>query len=734
MFKNHRSGVSGALLFLLIVSLLPFSYNCIKMPADPVLPKWDTQLTIPLINKTFYFSDIINKDPKFDTSGGTILYKPSSKDIGFKQGIPASVFQMPSPRGNKIDQQMGAVPVSLGVPPSITLSPSQLGLPTGTIPPAPIGKDTSFPVNNVLGDSTSYKWLIYDSGQMTLTVANNFQFSIQFVGNTVQLVNLDDTTQVVGTFAFTGPIAAGTSVPSSTVQLAGKRMYAGLKLKATIQTISMPGKTITSTDNITATLGLANGLISTALVNTLNFSETDVITVPDSAVQLDDSIKVKLAKFQSGKMNVRIVNNAALSLTVEFKIAELIDQSTNQPYRLPGTNPTTGYVTIPPKDSLVAVIDMSKQNFVSRERSGSDTLVTQYLHFSLGMKTLSAGTNQFSVVSKTDNVIADVQPDPLQTFVLQEVQGKVPPQSIDINQTVDAGIGDIGNRLTLTAFNSNIQLSARILSTGLFPTNLVMKVYAIDKRGNIGDSVLIRNSDDIANNRNYHRIVPGVVDVVPIPSSDINTLMNSFLATKQELPSKFLLKGYALVSPLDVYNNPSTQFGVGIGGVKQSDSIFVSLDYAIPVQIGIQNAIMKDTVSISANVGDTAQVNLIQEGKVFFKLSNTLPLGLEVRSKLLKPNPADSSKPSLTDPPVLLLDTIRVEGSQDHSTKSSFTYVSLTGEEATKLSQASHTAIDIRFGTTVNNGTTPVTFNRNDSISVRTAASIKFRVDFDRLK
>lgn len=732
MRTTHRSGVSGAFLRLLIMSLLPFSFHCIKTPADPVMPKWDTQLTIPLINKTYYFSDIVNKDPKFDTSGGTILYKPSSKDIGFKQGIPASVFQMPSPQGNTIDQEMGAVPVSLGIPPSVSVTASQLGLSTGTVPPS-TPDPPAISVNQTLGDSTSYKWLIYDSGQMTLSVKNNFQFSIQFVGNSVQLVNLDDTTQVVGTFTFTGPIASGATAQSGTVQLAGVRMYAGLKLKASIQIISWAGKSIASGDNITATLGLTNGLISTALVNTLNFSETDVITVPDSAVLLDDSIKVKLAKFQSGGMKVRIINNAALSLTVEFKISELIDKTTNQPYRLPGTNLTTGYVTIPPKDSLVAIIDMNTQNFVSRERSGSDTIVTQYLHFSLGMKTLSlADTTQFSIVNKTDNVIADVQP--VQSFVLQEVQGKVPPQSIDINQTVDAGIGDIGNKLTLTAFYSNIQLSARIFSTGLFPTNLVLRVYALDKGGNIGDSVLVRNSDDIANNRNYHRIVPGVVDIVPIPPSDINILMNSFLATKQELPSKFLLKGYALVSPLDVYNNPSPQFGVGIGGVKQSDSIFVALDYAIPVQVGIQNAVMKDTVSISANVGDTAQVNLIQEGKVFFKLSNTMPLGLEVRSKLLKPNPADSSRPSLTEPPVLFLDTIRVEGSQDHSTKSSFTYVSLTGEEAAKLSQASHTAIDIRFGTTVNNGTTPVVFNRSDSITVRTAASIKFRIDFDRLK
>ena len=155
----HRNTLHRAAVYLLTVLLAPFSFHCIKTPLEPKAPTWTTQLTVPLLDRTYYFADIVNKDPKFDTTGGTILYNPIADQIGYRQGLPADVFKMPAPSGNTINQEIGAVPIDIGTPPTVnitaanlgissanfnpsfppqnaTLTPSQLGVPTGTVLPA----------------------------------------------------------------------------------------------------------------------------------------------------------------------------------------------------------------------------------------------------------------------------------------------------------------------------------------------------------------------------------------------------------------------------------------------------------------------------------------------------------------------------------------------------------------------------------------------------------------------
>ena len=393
MVNSRRSIMHRLILYAATFLLLPFSFQCIKSPLEPKAPTWKTQLTIPLMDKTYYFADIVNKDPKFDTSGGTILYKPITDVIGFRQGIPLDVFQMPAPRGNTIQQEIGVVPV--GTPPSIqiTVTPAQLGVPVGTIPPFTPDPPAAA-ISLDFGDSSVYKYLVFESGTMSMTMTNNFPFTVQFTGNSLNLYNLSDTTVSVATFTFAGPIAPGATANSNVVDMTDKKLDAGLKLKGTMQVTGWAGTTIDANDNLTANMTIAGAEIKSALAKTNDFDGQTVFSVADSAIVLDDSIKVKFAKFSKGAMQIRIINTVPLQLTVQFKIDELIDNNTGVSYALPGTNSITGYTTIEPRDSLVTTINMDQMTFVSRLRNlSNDTLVTQDLHFSLGIKTLSNGAD-----------------------------------------------------------------------------------------------------------------------------------------------------------------------------------------------------------------------------------------------------------------------------------------------------------------------------------------------------
>ncbi len=877
-FRIRKSLVN--VIFILLVTL-PFSYHCVKVPSSPVIPQWETQLNLTLVNKTYYFRDLVKKDSKFDTSTGVVMYRPTENAQGLRQGIAKSVFDMPSPKGNTIQQEVGVIPVDIGTPPTFTLTaadlginsanlnpafapqtatltPTQLGIPTNIpliaeIPAIPVDQNfgdttkftylvfadgtmslkisnnlpfgiqfagnqlrlvnfnkaadttevvalfnfagviatgtsaTSTPVslidkkmdgilklrgtmstsgavgktllvshnvsaevtianaqiksmvpdpapptviNQTFGDSTDFKYIVFETGQMALTINNSFPFDIQFAGNSLQLVNKSDTTQVVGTFVFPGVITANTSATSNTVQLASKRMDAILKLKGTANISNYFGKTITGSNKLVSTLNMTNGYLQSALVNTLNFNPTSIVAVPDSAVKLDEKIKVKLARFESGGMKIRIINKASLKLSVKFGIAELGDNfKGGQEYRLPGTNTQTGIVEIMPKDSLVATINMKDVTFASRDRSGLDTVVTRFLHFSLEIKTLKA-TVGYVLVNKNDLVTADVQPQG--SFVLKEVQGKVPPDTVKVNEPFQVGIGDIADNLTLQGINSAIKLSANIFSTGFFPTDVNLYIVPLNKNGGKGDSVQLTA-----------RIFPSDPKVIQIDSSKVNKLMNTFLPG--ELPSQFVVRGKVIISPLDLYSddsNPKT----GVGRLVQDDSVFVNLDYAIPVAIGINNGVLKNPPTEFSQTVDTSQVNLIKNGKIYLDFKNTFPLDVDMKVKLLKGYMfkdtlrADTiSAPVLTIPQVasdsVNYPPLRVAADTTvaRTGRQSFTFLNLTPDDARKLSSASFSAVELKMNT-AGNGSTAKQFNLTDKLVMSVKANITFLVSEDRFK
>jgi len=269
------------------------------------------------------------------------------------------------------------------------------------------------------------------------------------------------------------------------------------------------------------------------------------------------------------------------------------------------------------------------------------------------------------------------------------------------------------------------------LSTGLFPTDLDLDIYPVNKNGVVGSPINVQQ-----------RILPGQASTIPISSVKINTLMNSFVSVDNTLPSKFLLKGTANVDPIDVYLDPDPV--AGIGSVKQTDSLFVSLDYAIPVELGIQNGSLKDTTSLGANL-DTAQINLIESGKIYFNISNTFPVAINLQMNLLKPNPLDSSQADPGAPPILSIPqsasdpanyppiSVPSDTTVGQTGVQTFTFLSLSSSDAAKLAQASFAAIDMQFNTGKNLGLVK-TFKKSDKIHMEVFANITFNVDFDRLK
>lgn len=71
-----RIGTNAAACMLLLVMLV-LSFNCIESPSEFVGPTYDTQLSIPVLDTTNYFSDFAQKDTifQFNTIDSTYSYR-----------------------------------------------------------------------------------------------------------------------------------------------------------------------------------------------------------------------------------------------------------------------------------------------------------------------------------------------------------------------------------------------------------------------------------------------------------------------------------------------------------------------------------------------------------------------------------------------------------------------------------------------------------------------------------
>ena len=748
--KSKRS--KTIVLFFLLFLLLPFSFQCVKTPLDFKAPSWSVPLNIQLIDRTFTFGQMIEKDPKFITDSTTshVEYRPSS----IVNSPTAIVLPELTPTTSSVSNKLGLVPLSVPTIPGVSVSFKDIfGVDPPSIPYP--GSDTSVTLNNNIANPTAtYDYVVYENGRMSLTITNTFPFAITNL--VVQLINIDQDLAVVATFTFP-TINAGQS-NTQTDNVSGKLMSANLKMRFVMQTLGINGKTIASSDKVTAQLSIDGG--STGSTATLKRAKVQLNTdypvssIPDSAVQLiDDSTKIKRAEFKDGQFKIEITNSIDTKIVVGFALNEFVKRSNGAPFKLKDdiTQDTTG--VIPAKSKFTQTVNMVDYAIQSQKDTiiggKKDTLAVPNVHFSINIKTLAA-TQGRVVISKDDSVRVEINPQfnnqqpPAKAYVLEKVVGKVKPTPVPINQTVDAAVGELGNKFTADSIKfDSVSITLKILSTGSFPTDLAMKIVGLDKNGVRRDSLIAREvrggvlSDTL-------RINPGVEKKIVFDKSTstggrgIDQFLSSFFSGGSgSLPQQFIVTGRALVDPPSYYQYPEST-----GTVKAGDSVYTSVEFKFPVRVGIINGTYKDTITISDTSGnkiDKESLAQIDSGKVIFTINNAFPFQLDVGTKLLPALATDKSKPD-TSTVLLLLpkvgeiraDSARYASKPDAPVSVTGTVIGLTPDDVDKINPASFVAVTIKMKTAGNDS--PVEFKKDYYVRLKAFVSVRFNVNFDKLK
>lgn len=762
--KRARSFV----LFFLLFLLLPFSFQCVKTPLDFKAPQWSVPLNIQLIDRTFTFGQMIEKDPKFitDSTSSHVEYRPSS----IVNSPSAIVLPELNPLEAAVANKLGLIELDVTSITGVNIRADQL-FPSNALPfkyrspPLPPTFDTTMtqPVNNT---AALYDYVIFEKGRMTLTIQNNFPFTVSFPSG-VKLKNANlpwspstpNDTDVV-TFVYPGGIAPGATA-SDVEDISGKKMSASLKLNFRVFSDDIASAdTIRQGQSLSAGMtidGGSPGVKPTAREAKIQLNTPyEVKNLPDSSVQIvDDSTKIKRAEFRDGKFTVTITNNIPTRIAVEFKFNEFVDKVTGVAFKL--RDDVTLIDTIPARDpitgpgTLLQTVLMKDYAIQSQDiinvGGKIDTLSVPNVHFSLKIKTLAATASRV-VITKDDSVQVAIVPGANnqgnKTYVLDKVIGKVKPTPVPINQNVDATVGDIGSKFTADSIRfDSVSITLKILSTGSFPTDLAMKIVGLDKNGMRRDSLIAREvrggilSDTL-------RINPGVEKQIVFDKSTssgghgIDQFLSSFFSGGSgSLPQQLIVSGQALVDPPSYYQYPEST-----GTVKAGDSVFTSVEFKFPVRVGIINGTYKDTITISDTSGnkiDKKSVAQIDSGKVIFTINNAFPFQLDVGTKLFPALAADKSKVD-TSTVLLLLpkvgeiraDSARYGSKPDAPVGVTGTVIPLTPDDVDKINPASFVAVAIKMKTAGNDN--PVEFKKDYYVRLKAFVSVRYNVDFDKLK
>ncbi|HTY12362.1 MAG TPA: hypothetical protein VMF88_14970 [Bacteroidota bacterium] len=751
------------LLFLLLLTL-PVSYQCIKAPLEPKAPSWQIPLNIQIIDRTFTFAQMIAKDKKFiyDSSTMSIIYQPSSLVNQPNAIVLPELTPHPAQVGNKI----GLLQLPVNTISGVNVGASQL-FSGNTLPftyPS-FGPNFSLAMQQpVSNPSALYDWISFQNGRMTLTVQNNFQFTVNFANPGVQLINTDmlaaqPNDSVVATFLFPGGIAPGTT-GTATAVVSGLTMSSNLILRFTVQSNDIQGKTINASDDLSASMTVDGGSSGTSPAMDsakvqLN-TPYDVKNLPDSSIQIvDDSTLIKRAEFKDGKFTVSITNNIPTKIAVDFAFQEFVDKTSGVPFvlkddrTLSDTVPAAGAA---PGQFLQTV---SMANYAIQSQSFQtingrlDTLSVANMHFSLRIRTLAA-TQGRVVIRKTDSVQVQITPQnnnqvpPRPTYIISKVIGKVKPTVVAINTTVPSLIGDISNKFTADSIKfDSVSITLNILSTGLFPTDLTMKVIGIDNNGNQRATLTAMDPKQGGGLTDTLRIYPGQTKKIVFnkqtsqPGNGIDQFLSAFFSGGNgSLPTKFQVIGQAVVDPASYYQYPDST-----GTVKQGDSVYTSLDFSFPVTIGIINGTFKDTVVMqdsSGNKVDKKDLTQIDSGQVSFTIVNGFPLQITAGMNLLPALKTNRSQPDttvlLSFPKIGLItaDSARYASKPNSPLGITGTVIGLDTADVSKINPASFAAVTIRLNTSGSNQ--PVKFDTTYSVELKAFLSVRFNVNFDQMK
>jgi hypothetical protein len=594
------------ILLLFGIPFFIFLSGCFEKPSEPVLPTWDVDLTVPILDKTFTLGELVEKDTTYLKvgAGNQIYYSTSEKLDATKIGDNLKISDISTSASTKLGnfeiKNPGTISASIK---AYDIFPSL----SSNLPPGNYIVPSNAPGQTVTTNFTAFdnfQWVTFDGGVIKVTVNNGLPVPLQFP-NGLEIYNSNDLTTPILTLFENTTINANSEL-TATADLAGKTLPANLSLKVTVLSPGSGGQQVYLDVNqmfVTVSASLEN--LSIASASAKIPSQTEPVVISDSFVLEPNEPQPDLineVNFKSGSMKIKVVNGIDLGLNGSITLYNFVRKSDNTPLQIP--------LNIGRKNSASNTLTFNL-NLADYKLVGN---LTNTVDYKVEVRTEDTG-NEYRTVSKNDGLSAEIT---LQNIVIESISGKAKPREISFEeQKIDlAGLKDYREKFKGSIKFDDIQVEINLVKTAQFTFDLNLKIKGVNTRTGKVDSIEI----PLAQRRfsgSTHRIV------LNKSNSNIVNFINSFAS--QELPEYLIVSG-------SVFLNPNYE----VGRVSSSDSVYGSVSVSFPASVGISNAVFEDTSEVN-ELSDEAkkEIDKTNYGKLFVEIENGLGVDVRFRAKIL---------------------------------------------------------------------------------------------------
>jgi hypothetical protein len=594
------------ILLLFGIPFFIFLSGCFEKPSEPVLPTWDVDLTVPILDKTFTLGELVEKDTTYLKvgAGNQIYYSTSEKLDATKIGDNLKISDISTSAATKLGnfeiKNPGTISASIK---AYDIFPSL----SSNLPPGNYIVPSNAPGQTVTTNFTAFdnfQQVTFDGGVIKVTVNNGLPVPLQFP-NGLAIYNSNDLTTPILTLFENTTINANSEL-TATADLAGKTLLANLSLKVTVLSPGSGGQQVYLDVNqmfVTVSASLEN--LSIASASAKIPSQTEPVVISDSFVLEPNEPQPDLineVNFKSGSMKIKVVNGIDLGLNGSITLYNFVRKSDNTPLQIP--------LNIGRKNSASNTLTFNL-NLADYKLVGN---LTNTVDYKVEVRTEDTG-NEYRTVSKNDGLSAEIT---LQNIVIESISGKAKPREISFEeQKIDlAGLKDYREKFKGSIKFDDIQVEINLVKTAQFTFDLNLKIKGVNTRTGKVDSIEI----PLAQRRfsgSTHRIV------LNKSNSNIVNFINSFAS--QELPEYLIVTG-------SVFLNPNYE----VGRVSSSDSVYGSVSVSFPASVGISNAVFEDTSEVNELSDESKkEIDKTNYGKLFVEIENGLGVDVRFRAKIL---------------------------------------------------------------------------------------------------
>ena len=648
----------------------------------PSMPSWDTNVSIPLINKSYTMAELAEKESSISLDSTGNLYFEVDADldnyyIGDELYLESLQDDFSLNFGSFSIDPPSSVATSVSLSEIFSQAEALHGL-TVIVPSFSFQTD-----KKSLDPYDTFSYVTIETGNISLQVQNNLAVPL---GSplTLEIWNTAQDTLISSTTSSSQIAAGGSQI--FLVDLAGKKIPNQLSVRMTGDSPGSSGAAVLVDKN--SNFGMTSSIMNLTVAEALAEIPAQVIS-GEEQLSITDSVVVMDAKIESGSVDFTISGNFAVDAWVR--------------YELPDFFSPTGSVLVDSvfiSGSIPSSISINLYNYSFQpELAGFGQ---QKVRFFWRARTVDSGSNRV-LVKSSDMINVNFNVEEIRFY---QLTGKIGQKEFDIEQ--DDIEFDIPIDLDSLFFETaRLEL---LINNGInFPANIELVIEGENESGTKAQ-MYINHAIQAAS-------APGLPTASIIVLDNQNSSIKDFISI---VPNLLRVSGKIVIGDQNI-----------AGTVSKNDFVTGSIKITAPFALRLASQSI-ETETIELKIDDEVKDKIIDNlgaGVLFMEISNHLPIGASLEIVF------SQDKTNLYQNPILEISAIRANAASVDASglvQSANTAESTIGlsEEQMRIFLLSPLHAGIRISLDGTNGRF-VTLRGSDYIQIKSYSRINVTVNRD---